>query len=123
MTVTQISIFVENRPGRLAAVTRVLGEADVDIQALSIADTSEFGVLRLIVNATDLAAQVLRDAGFRVTLTKVLAVSVGNRPGGLAKALPTSSCGWMTTPRRRLCCARQVSQYWAPTTFFESGLH
>ena len=66
MTVTQISIFVENRPGRLAAVTRVLGEADVDIQALSIADTSEFGVLRLIVNATDLAAQVLRDAGFRV---------------------------------------------------------
>lgn len=60
MTVTQISIFVENRPGRLAAVTRVLGEADVDIQALSIADTSEFGVLRLIVNATDLAAQVLR---------------------------------------------------------------
>lgn len=87
MTVTQISVFMENRPAVLADVTRLIGEADVDIQALSVADTTDFGVLRLIVNRPAEAQRILQNAGYPVSSTEVLAVSIGHRPGSLAKAL------------------------------------
>jgi hypothetical protein len=87
MKVEQISIFIENKSGRLAEVTRVLGEAGVNIRALSLADTSDFGILRLIVNDCEKAKQVLKEKGFTVNKTEVVAVEVPDRPGGLSQIL------------------------------------
>jgi len=87
MKVEQISIFIENEKGRVAEVTRALGEADVNIRALSLADTSDFGILRLIVNKTDLAREVLKAKDFTVHKTEVVAVAVPDRPLGLYSIL------------------------------------
>lgn len=83
----QISVFLENKAGRLSHVTRVLGTAGINIRALSIADTSDFGILRLIVNDPDRAYQVLKENGFTVSETEVLAVQVSDSPGGLVTVL------------------------------------
>ena len=83
MKVEQISIFIENKSGRLAEVTRTLGDAGVNIRALSLADTSDFGILRLIVDRTDLAKSALKAQGFTVNKTEVVAVEVPDRPKGL----------------------------------------
>lgn len=87
MFVKQISVFLENKSGRLAEVTRALGENDIDISALSIADTTDFGILRLIVNKPEKAEEVLKENGFTVSGTNVIAIGVTDKPGGLAKAL------------------------------------
>lgn len=87
MKVRQISIFLENKSGRLAQVTRVLGENGINIRALSIADTTDFGILRLIVNEPEKAYGVLKESGFTVSTTDVIAVEVADTPGGLAAAL------------------------------------
>jgi hypothetical protein len=87
MLAEQISIFIENKEGRLAEVTAILRDADVNIRALSLADTTDFGVLRLIVNSNDAAEQALKKEGFTVGRTKVLAVEVTDEPGGLNKVL------------------------------------
>jgi hypothetical protein len=87
MKVEQISIFIENKSGRLAEVTYVLGNAGVNIRALSLADTSDFGILRLIVDKTDLAKSVLKEKGFTVNKTEVVAVEVPDRPSGLSGIL------------------------------------
>ncbi|MBQ8827062.1 MAG: ACT domain-containing protein [Oscillospiraceae bacterium] len=89
MTIKQISIFVENKPGKLSAVTKLLSESNIDIRALSIADTKDFGILRLIVDKPDEAVDVLKKAECMVTLTNVLAVCISDKPGGLAKAMET----------------------------------
>lgn len=83
MKVEQISIFIENKSGRLAEVTHVLGSAGVNIRALSLADTSDFGILRLIVDKTDQAKVALKANGFTVSKTEVVAVEVPDRPLGL----------------------------------------
>ncbi len=87
MKVEQISIFIENKSGRLAEVARVLGEKGVNIRALSLADTSDFGILRLLVDNTDVAQSTLKEAGFTVNKTEVVAVEVPDKPGGLCKIL------------------------------------
>jgi hypothetical protein len=87
MKVEQLSIFLENKSGRLADVTGVLAQADINIRALSLADTTDFGILRLIVNNTEKAKTVLKDNGFTVGKTEVIAVEVPDRPGGLAEIL------------------------------------
>jgi len=87
MHVEQISIFIENKFGRLAEVTRILGDAGVNIRTLSLADTSDFGILRLIVNDTEKAKGVLKEKGFTVSKTEVVAVEIPDRPGGLADIL------------------------------------
>jgi len=84
MKVDQISVFLENKPGALAEVTRILGESGVNIRALSLADTKDFGILRLIVNDKEKAKEVLDRKGFTVRKTEVVAVEVPDRPGGLA---------------------------------------
>jgi len=89
MFVKQISVFLENKSGRLAEVTSILGKNNIDISALSIADTTDFGILRLIVNKPDDALNVLKENGFTVSATDVIAISVEDKPGGLAKALDT----------------------------------
>ncbi len=87
MKVEQISIFLENKSGRLADVTGVLAKAGINIRALTLADTTDFGILRLIVNDTEKAKQVLKDNDFTVGKTEVIAVEVKDDPGGLATIL------------------------------------
>ncbi|MEG6520484.1 ACT domain-containing protein [Desulfotomaculum sp. 1211_IL3151] len=87
MRVQQISIFLENKKGRLANVSEVLGNNGINIRALSIADTTDFGILRLIVNKPELAYQVLKEGGFTVSSTDVIAVEVTDQPGGLSQIL------------------------------------
>ncbi len=89
MKVEQISIFIENKSGRLAEITRILGDAGINIRALSLADTSDFGILRLIVNDGEKAKLVLKEKGFTVNKTEVVAVEVPDRPGGLSAILQT----------------------------------
>ncbi|MFZ5650209.1 MAG: ACT domain-containing protein [Bacillota bacterium] len=87
MKIRQISVFLENKSGRLAKVTHVLGQNGINIRALSIADTTDFGILRLIVNDPDTAYSVLKEAGFSVNSTDVIAVEIPDIPGGLADPL------------------------------------
>ena len=84
MKVSQISVFIENKSGRLADVTRTLADNSINIRALSIADTIDYGLLRMIVNDPVAAKSALSKAGFTVALTEVLAIEVPDRPGGLA---------------------------------------
>ncbi len=83
MKVEQISVFMENKPGRLEHVTRVLADADINIRALSLADTSDFGILRLILNDIDTAEKALQNEGFTVRRTHVVAVEIPDCPGGM----------------------------------------
>lgn len=85
MTVEQVSVFVENKPGRLSKVTKILGEAGINIRALSIAELGEFGVIRLIVDKPHEARAVLRNSGLSAGLNPVLAIEMGDEPGSLAK--------------------------------------
>ncbi len=87
MKVEQISVFLENKAGRLAEVTRVLGEGGINIRALSLADTTDFGILRLIVNDNEKAKKILKENGFTVGKTNVVAIEVEDKPGGLARIL------------------------------------
>jgi hypothetical protein len=87
MRVEQIAVFLENKSGRLAEITRILAENDINIRALSVADTADFGILRLIVDKVDLAKEALRAGGFTVGKTNVIAVEVPDRAGGLASVL------------------------------------
>jgi hypothetical protein len=83
MKVEQISVFLENKPGSLEHATRVLRDASINIRTLSLAETSDFGILRLIVNDVEKANKILKEAGFRVSKTVVVAVEVPDKPGGL----------------------------------------
>ena len=87
MSVRQISIFLENRRGRLLAVTECLGKHKINIQALSVADTSEFGILRMIVSHPEEALKVLKENDFTVNLSAVIAVEVPDVPGGFNSIL------------------------------------
>ena len=84
--IQQLSVFIENKKGRLAYITKVLAQAGVDIRAMSVADTSDFGILRLIVDNPDKAIEAIKNEGMAVSLTDVLAVGVHDAPGGLAEA-------------------------------------
>jgi len=87
MPVKQISVFLENTKGRLAEVTTSLSKEKINIRALSLADTSDFGVLRIIVDSPDRAVATLKAHGFVAQVTEVIAVEVEDRPGGLAHIL------------------------------------
>lgn len=93
MKADQLSVFLENRAGRLAEVTKTLADAGISIRALSLADTSDFGILRLIVSDFEKARQVLKDKGFTVGRTSVVAVEVDDRPGGLNTLLELFGSG------------------------------
>ena len=87
MSIKQLSIFAENRPGRLNNITHLLAVNGINIRAMSVADTKDFGILRLIVNDADKAVTALREGNCAVTVTKVLAIQIPDRPGGLAAAM------------------------------------
>lgn len=87
MKIHQLSVFVENKPGRLIEVTRAMADANIDIRALSIADTSDFGILRLIVDRPEEAVASLREAQFTVSLTEVIAVAMDDTPGSFHRVV------------------------------------
>jgi len=87
MLLKQLSVFLENRPGRITQVTKVLDEIGVNISAFSIADTSDFGILRMIVDKIDVALEALKAHGFSVRTTQVVALVVPHQPGGMHQAL------------------------------------
>ena len=87
MNVKQISVFLENKPGYLFSMTKVLAEHNIDMRAFSLAESSDFGIARIIVDDVLATATILKDAGFVCSLTPVLAVSVPDVPGGLNQVL------------------------------------
>ena len=87
MIIQQLSVFLENRSGRLTEVTAVLGDHGVNISALCIAETSEFGILRMVVSDVNAAQEVLRARGFSLSVTQVICLSIPNQPGSVNKAL------------------------------------
>jgi len=91
MNVKQLSIFLENKPGRMAEVTRIFEAGRINIRALALADTSEFGILRVIVNDNEKAQRLLKEHGYTVGVTEVVAVEVDDRPGGLHRILAALS--------------------------------
>lgn len=93
MTVKQISIFLENKRGRLAEVTGILNDQGINIRALALADTADFGVLRIIVSDSDACLRALRDRGFVAQATEVIAVEIPDRPGGLNSILRLLDAG------------------------------
>jgi hypothetical protein len=87
MKIRQLSLFLENRPGQLRFPCKVLGDAGVDVLTLSLADTQQFGILRLVVRDWEKGTKALEAAGVVVNVTELLAVDVPDRPGGLAEVL------------------------------------
>lgn len=87
MSLKQLNIFVENKQGALVSITDTLATHNINIRALSIADTEEFGILRLIVNDTDKACEMLAQEGYLIKATEVIGVKIGDEPGKLSKAL------------------------------------
>jgi len=87
MTLKQLSVFLENKPGALSAPCRLLADAHINIQTFSLADTREFGILRLVVEEWEMAKKIVEIDGFAVKVTDVVALEVSDRPGGLAEIL------------------------------------
>jgi hypothetical protein len=87
MLVKQISVFLENKSGRLAEVTKILSFNEINISALCIADTTDFGILRIIVNKPEEAEKILKSKGFTVSCTSVIAIGMEDKPGGLSNVL------------------------------------
>ena len=87
MIIKQISIFVENKPGRLAEITEIIAKNDINIRALSVAETTHFGILRIIVDDPEMVQRVLKEAGLTVSITSVITAAINDRPGGLAEVL------------------------------------
>lgn len=87
MSLKQLTVFVENKQGTLVDITDTLAKHNVNIRALSIADTQDFGILRLIVNDNDTALKTLADEGYLIKTTDVVGVKIGDEPGKLSKAL------------------------------------
>lgn len=87
MFIKQLSVFIENKPGRLSEILNVLSENNIDISALSIAETTEFGVLRMIVSYPEAAKTKLRESGVIVKTTEVIGMVVDDKPGALAQAI------------------------------------
>jgi hypothetical protein len=87
MKIRQLSVFLENRPGRLSALCDILSKAGVNLSSLTLADTKEFGLLRLLSPDVDKASQALKEANYATTVTEVIALRVPDRPGGLASVL------------------------------------
>ncbi len=92
MTIPQISVFLENKAGQLADITGILSKNQVNMRAINIAETADYGVLRLIVDDASKASAILLEQGFILTMTPVVGVAVPDTPGGLSKVLSVISC-------------------------------
>ena len=114
MTVKQISVFVENSAGKLAELTEYLNQHDIDMRALSIAETQDFGIVRMIVNDAYKASCVLKEAGYVASITPVLAVEMPDEPGSLFRILKILGDGCMakisSLPLRKHLCGVNSSR-------------
>ena len=106
MVIRQLSVFLENKPGRLCAATDTLAKEDINISALTVADTAEFGVLRMIVDQPDLAKEVLFASGVVVRISKVLAVAMDDAPGGAGGILHLLSEAGLNVEYMYACVGR-----------------
>ncbi|MBN2519682.1 MAG: ACT domain-containing protein [Bacteroidales bacterium] len=91
MIIKQLSVFLENKTGRLTELTRILADNDINISAFSVADATDYGIIRMIVGRPELALEVLKKNGFSVNTTEVICIIVPHKPGGLYKALKVLS--------------------------------
>ena len=91
MSIKQLTVFVENKQGAVIPITEILSENNINIRALSIAETEDFGILRLIVNDVDAAEKMLKEAGYLIKVTDVVGVKIGDAPGKLTEALKVLS--------------------------------
>jgi hypothetical protein len=107
MKLQQLSLFLENRPGRLGAPLDVIAAEGINLMTLSLADTAQFGILRLIVREWERAKQVLERAGWVVNLTEVVAVEVPDRPGGLSEALRALESAGLNIEYMYACALRR----------------
>ena len=87
MLIKQLSVFLENRSGRLTEMTEILGKANINLSALSIAETSQFGIIRMVVSSPEKGREILKENNFSVSLTDVICLSTPNKPGSLSRAL------------------------------------
>ena len=87
MAIKQLTVFVENKKGTVVSITEILSQNNINLRALSIAETQDFGILRLIVNDCETAEKVLKDAGYLIKLTDVIGVKISDEPGKLSAAL------------------------------------
>ena len=108
MIIDQLSVFSENRAGTLADITALLAEAEIDIEALSIAETAEFGILRFIVDSPKKALSVLKLEGYVASLTPVIALRMGNTPGSLAKIARTLGDAEISIEYLYACVAQEI---------------
>jgi hypothetical protein len=91
MIIQQLSVFLEDKAGRLTEITRILAENDINISAFTVAEASDYGILRLVVGRPELALKVLKENGFSVNTTEVIGIIVPHKPGGLYQALKIMS--------------------------------
>ena len=106
-TVRQLSVFLENKPGRLCAATDILAKEGINLSALTLADTSEFGILRLIVDQPDRAREVLMEAGIVVRISDVLAIAMDDAPGGAVGILHLLSEAGLNIEYMYACVGKQ----------------
>lgn len=112
MSIKQLAVFLENRHGALSEVTTILKNENIDIRALSIADTTDYGILRIIVSDTEKAKNAIKGAGITVHATEVLAIKVPDVPGGFSKVVDALGCKMIDieytyaflTPREKEAC-------------------
>ncbi len=109
-TVRQLSVFLENKPGRLYAATDVLAKEGINISALTLADTTEFGILRIIVDNPDKAAEILKNSGVVVRISKVLAVAMNDAPGGAGDILHILSGAGLNIEYMYVCVGRKTGK-------------
>ena len=107
MTIRQLSVFIENKPGRLCAATDILAKEGINLSALTLADTAEFGILRLIVDQPDRAREVLMNAGIVVRISEVLAIAMDDAPGGAVGILHHLSEAGLNIEYMYACVGRQ----------------
>ncbi len=107
MTIRQLSVFLENKPGRLCAATDILAKEGINLSALTVADTAEFGILRLIVDQPDRAREVLMEAGIVVRISEVLAIAMDDAPGGAVGILHLLSEAGLNIEYMYACVGRQ----------------
>ena len=111
MSLNQISVFLENKPGRLQALTDILAGKNVNMRALSLAEASDFGIVRIIADDLDAASAVLKDEGYIYTITKVVGVAIPDEPGGLNNVLKILSEGGVNVEYMYAFLARKSTDH------------
>ena len=122
MKLKQLSAFLENRPGHLSHICEVLAKAGINIVTMTLADTREFGILRLIVREWQCAKEVLEAAGFAVNITDVLAIEVADEPGGLEKILRVAESGGLSVEYMYAFACKQNKNAMLVIRFNDIGL-